>query len=471
MDSIAEFIARHCRALSLLVLVSAVIPACYLPYVTIDNSIEVWLDRDSPEYVAYRDFLQRYGSDEFITIGVESPEPFSTDFLDTQRRVSERLKAIEGVANVVSLADYYDAFRDVPSEWMGAELEDSFVRGLLLGADDKTAGILIWLTEREGPEARRRTVEAIEAAAAELRQAGFEPHFAGTPLMNVELDRASTRASSTFLPIAVCASVLILVLALRSAGGVLAPMCAVGVTVVWSVGILTWFGRSLNMVTMVLPSLLFVLALSNGIHIASRFAAHAAATATRADAVRATLRELIRPVFLTSLTTAVGFGSLMVSDMQPVADLGQFAAIGMLISLVSNLLVTPGVLSWCYCGAASRSSATPFIWLSRFGEAVALRKRAVPVLSVLIVLGCAASTLGIAVESNVLKFFPPRVAHRSGLSLHRLGTDGVVHPRGGDSDGPTARRFRTRRARITGRGGRGKARSGARRPLRRLPVP
>lgn len=406
MDRIAEFIARHCRVLSLLALVSAAIPACYLPHVTIDNSIEVWLDRDSPEYVHYREFLQRYGSDEFIIIGSEVSEPFSVEFLDTQRRVSEGLGDIDGVAKVLSLADSYDAFRGVPPEFMGEALGESLVRGLLLGADGDTGGILVWLTAQEGPEARRHTVTAIEAAADELRQAGFEPHLVGTPLMNVELDRASTRASVTFFPVAVLVSVLILVLALRSVGGVLAPMCAVGVTVLWTVGILTWSGRSLNMVTMVLPSLLFVLALSNGIHIASRFAAHAAATTSRRGALRATLHELIRPVVLTSLTTAVGFGSLSISDMQPVADLGRFAAIGMSISLVSNLFVTPGILSWCYRGTASRPPTTTFFGLSRLGAAVAFRKRTVPTLSLLVVLVCAMCTLGITVESNVLKFFP-----------------------------------------------------------------
>ena len=406
MDRIAGIITRHCRILSLLALLGAVIPACYLPYATIDNSIEVWLDRDSASFARYRDFLDRYGSDEFIIIGVESPAPLSNESLDLQRRMAQKLETIEGVARVVSLADYHDALQDAPFHLTDEGFGNSLVRGLFLGADGKSAGILVWLTEREGPVARRRTVKAIQAAAADFQNVGLVPHLAGTPLMNVELDRASTRASATFLPIAVLVSVAVLFFALRGLEGVLASMCAVAVTVVWTVGIMTWTGRSMNMVTVILPSLLFVLALSSSIHIASRFAVHAAHGATCEVALLATLRELIRPILLTSVTTSIGFGSLCISDMRPVADLRRFAAVGMLISLVANLLVVPGVLSWCYRGSVNPSRVGAFHWLGRVGAATAHRASMVVFLSTLVLLGCIAGAAGIGVESNVLKFFP-----------------------------------------------------------------
>ncbi|MBM4050578.1 MAG: hypothetical protein FJ279_36240, partial [Planctomycetes bacterium] len=210
----------------------------------------------------------------------------------------------------------------------------------------------------------------------------------------------------TFLPIAVTLSIVVLAVMLRSLAGVVATMCAVAITVVWTVGLLVMSGRTVNMVTVVLPALLFVLALSNGVHFASRFRAKRAALGDRDEALRATLRELLLPSLLTSATTAVGFGSLIISDMKPVTDFGIFAAIGMLTSLALNLLIVPGVLSLFHRGPGMAAQPSRPHWSGRAVAAMARHQRLVLAAAiVLLVLGGVAMTR-LTVESNVLKFFP-----------------------------------------------------------------
>ena len=98
----------------------------------------------------------------------------------------------------------------------------------------------------------------------------MQVHLAGTPLMNVALDRGSQEASRRILPAALAVSLVILAVVLRRVAGVVAVMGAVAVTTLWTIGLMVLAGRTFNMVTVTLPSLLTVLSLSAGIHIVLR---------------------------------------------------------------------------------------------------------------------------------------------------------------------------------------------------------
>jgi len=187
--------------------------------------------------------------------------------------------------------------------------------------------------------------------------------------------------------------------------GVIAVMGAVGVTTLWTVGLMVLAGRTFNMVTVTLPSLLMVLSLSAGIHIVLRIQSLLADAGDRRAAVRKTIRKVLPAILLSNITTAIGFGSLMMSDMRPVLDFGLFASLGMMLSFFFNATIVPGILSWLRPGAIT-VSARPTYWTARAGRAVASR-RLWFLASSLVVLGVSLLLMtGLRVESNVLKFFP-----------------------------------------------------------------
>ena len=231
MDRLADLIARKSGMLALIVLASVVVPLWFLPQLQIDNSIEVWLRRDSSEYQTYRQFLDRYGSEEFVVIGVEVAEPFAPEALRTQRALAEKLGKIEGVAEVLSLPGVARAlWGDNAADWPDRARGATFLNNLLLGPDGKTVGLFVWLDQLPGPDARRRTVESVEASVRGSASSDFRPHLAGTPVMNVALDRGSHRASGTFLPLAAVLCIVMLAVMLRNVSSVVASLAAVGVS-------------------------------------------------------------------------------------------------------------------------------------------------------------------------------------------------------------------------------------------------
>lgn len=405
MERLADFLASRSRILAVLVLASAILPALHVPGLRIDNSIEVWVRREGEALSRYREFLRRFGSDEFVVVALDMDEPFSEEGLAVQRDLASSLHRVRGVEDVQSLAELHDVIWAGNADWETEARRSPLVRDLLVGADGRTVGLLVQLGELVGPRARRRAVEEIEKITGRLRGSGITPHLAGTPVMNVTLDRSAEKAAATFMPVAVGIGIVVLGLVLRKVTAVIAVLLAVGTAVLWTMGLLEMTGHTLNMVLVALPTLLFVLGLSGGIHIASRHISLVDRTGQPRQALARALRELIRPTVFSGLTTAVGFGSLMVAEMAPVADLGLFAAAGLVSSLLCNLTVLPGVLS-LFSRRGGRDRLPHLYWIGSVGTAAACRP--VPFLGagLLLAVLCTAGMMRLRTEADVLAFFP-----------------------------------------------------------------
>lgn len=404
INKYSDFISRHCRLLAIIAIISVILPAYYLKNLKIDNSIEVWLRHDSKEYLTYQKFLKRYGNEEFIIVAAEEEDPYSLEYMEFQKKLSDKIRGINGVARVLDISDISRIMLQNPMVPENTIRKNDYLQDFIIGKDGKCIGTFIWLEGFDNPQERKKSVEAIEKVVNDLASDDFIPHLAGTPLMNIELDRGSQKASLSFLPIALGISILALALMLKKIKGVIAAMCSVTLTTVWTIGLMVMTGHTLNMVTVVLPSLLFVLSLSSSIHITSRFYMILSETGERVSALKETSRELIRPVFISSITTSVGFASLMVSDIQPISDFGKFAAIGMVLSFFFNMIVVTGVLSLLRStpGKLHNQKTVEF----KIGSYMIRHKWYVAFTSIVLLVFSVAAITKAKVESNVLKFFP-----------------------------------------------------------------
>lgn len=405
LKAIADRIARHCRLLAAVAILSVALPAWWLQDLETYNDIESWLLRDTPEYAEYEAFLDTFGSEEYVIAVATMDDPFSAEAIERQDRLARKLEDLDGVDGVLSIPRFARSVWSEGADWRAEAAETPFLRDLLLGRDGKTVGVLAWFRPIETKFDRRRTVEAIEAIAAAESGPGFELRLAGTPLVNVALNRTCVRDLTLLVPLALAVAVAVLVIIFRTVAQVLAPLLTILITVAWTAGLMAATGATLNMVTVTLPPLLTVLVLSNGIHLSSRFADHLAAYGDKREAARRTLRELVRPALLASVTTAAGCASLIVAEMQPVKEMGTFAAIGILIGLVMNLTIVPGVLATIPWKARPPSHRWKH-WSSRTGRAVTRHWRIVVPVSVAAVAACAFGISRITVEPHVLRFLP-----------------------------------------------------------------
>jgi len=409
------WLTRHIRLIGLLILVSTVVPLRLLPTARVDNSIEIWLAQDSPEYKAYQDFLNKYGNDEFVVIAGQTDQPLSTQALALQRQLTEKLMQIQQVDTVLTLADLAEYLSRRYPDWQRRLESEPLFQNLLLGTDDHDFGIIAVLKRYDRPVERRATVEKIEAAVASVRKEGIALYLAGAPIVNTALDRGSQAAARTILPAAIVVSLILLGLILRSIGSVAAVLCSVSVTVIWTAGLMILAGRTFNMVTVVLPSLLFVLSLAGGVHVTVRYQTLWGAVGKVRRALGDTLAQTVKPVTLSALTTGIGFLSLRMSSMQPVIDFGTFTALGTLLSLVCTLTVLPALLS--IMPVHIMTAAPAHHWTARWAAFAARHARLTIAAAIAALVICTTLAARVRAEVDVARFFGPQAPVRKSANF------------------------------------------------------
>lgn len=436
MARFIRFIFRHRAMLIVLSVGALIVPVWAVRFARIDNSIEVWMSRQSAAYQRYEDFRRRYGSDEMIVIGVPMPAPLSAEAVKSQRELASALRQIKGIRDVTSLPDVYAAVvarspndgRDLPKHPM--------IRNLLLSEDGGTIGMVAWLDRMTGPDARREVVDAVQQATALLISQGYQVHLVGTPVLNVALDRASIHEATRLMPVAAALSIGMLVVLFRSVIAPLPCLLATASTLLWTVAAMVMSGTTLNLITVTLPALLVVLSIAPGMHMTVRYHSHLATGQPCEMAMEQTLSELFMPLVLTTLTTAIGFASLMITDMQPVFEAGVFAMVGVLLSLLFSLTMVPGLLMLLpvrQSSGWSSGSIRPH-WTTSAGKFMASRHRGVVISSLLIVPALGLIVRSIRTETNVLSFLPTnskvaqdyRLVSESLTGLYTLELDAAV---------------------------------------------
>jgi predicted RND superfamily exporter protein len=403
---------RWIAAVVALAITAVALPA--LRGVRVDNSLEVWMDHEGEPYQRYQEFLERFGSEEFILLiytPPEPPTPIDLPFLERLTDLTLDLEDIAGVGDVQCLSRIYARFFALEGiEAFRRDLAASpFYRNFLLSADGRSAAVWMQL-ELHDPTARRRIVEAVEAVIA-TDPLGRPIALAGSPVINTALDRYSQRASRVFFPPVFLISGLLLWALYRRWRAVLLPFVVVGVGIAWTMALLTVTGHTLNLLTVALPPIVWVLGLSTSIHLLSKVQRLLGDGVEMEAAVRATLADLTRPCLFSAVTTALGFGSLAVAELAPVREMGTFAAFGVLACLASSLCLFP-VLASFFLAPSRIPGERAGGWAlapPRFERHLARLACHHP-LWVLAVAAVVTACLGVAVskiqvESNVLKFF------------------------------------------------------------------
>jgi len=113
----------------------------------------------------------------------------------------------------------------------------------------------------------------------------------------------------------------------------------------WTFGLIFGLGREVDIVSVLVPIFVIVMGSADGLHFVTHFQDASERTEDRVERVESTLRQVGIPMILTSISTAAGFLSLLVTDVQPIRELGVFTAIGIGFAGVISFFFLPALLS------------------------------------------------------------------------------------------------------------------------------
>ncbi|MFK8045382.1 MAG: RND family transporter [Crocinitomicaceae bacterium] len=132
--------------------------------------------------------------------------------------------------------------------------------------------------------------------------------------------------------------------AFKSWWGIWLPMIIVTASMLWIIGFMGAISQPINIVLTVLPSIMFVVAMSDVIHLVSKYIDELRAGKSQNEAVKTAYKEVGFATLLTSVTTAIGFLSLLTVPMGAIRVFGIFTAIGVLFAFILAYTVLPSLL-------------------------------------------------------------------------------------------------------------------------------
>jgi len=397
--------ARLCLLLT--VLLTAVAP-WGIPRLQLDNGIERWVT--SKDAAAnFLAFQQDFGGEDFLLLAYTGGPLFDEDALDLQRKVAEAIEALPGVSSVQSLPTLFrDQFGAESGEELEAEVASSpFYDGAIIAADREMAGIIIGSMTAESAEARHEFIAAIRRAANPLLENGWQTYLVGPAALNATLDDASQSESRRLLPVAMAASCGLLLVLLRSAKKTVVVALVAALSLANTLGLMGWLDLSMNMVTVALPPVLWVLSTAYTVHVLRYFDRARACENAPADARENALAQAARPSLLAALTTALGFLALVTGEMVPVQELGFAAAMGIPVAFVVTFGVTPLLLPWLWNAHAIPETPEAHKESSFILTAPLRWSRRIVLGAALAAILCAALTTQVKQESNPLTFLRP----------------------------------------------------------------
>ena len=223
-------------------------------------------------------------------------------------------------------------------------LENDLFRNSFFSEDGRRTGIFVELAmDEDDSENLYSTYIALERIFEE--NPGIDKHYiAGFPIVAATLRTVIDQDTKRFFPFVALLAVFFLWLTFRRPSGVAVPMLVVGFSILFTLAIMVVFEVPLNTITSALPVFLISIGVADGIHMFSEYRENRIEGLPREKAVCLMLDKLALPVTMTSITTAVGFLSLTVSDIVPIFTFGIFVAVGTLLAMVLSLIFIPALL-------------------------------------------------------------------------------------------------------------------------------
>ncbi len=308
------------------------------------NRVEDWLPDSFEETKRLEWFNHHFFSDDLMMISWEGctlDDPRVADFAAELRKPVEASdgREISLWRQVITGTEALEQLRAAPLEMKAAEARDR-LDGWLLGPDKSTSGIIATFT-LEGWDERHSVKAHVEAAAARVPDLDVNSlRMAGGMLDSVEIDNASNRGlrSLALLSFLIC---FVLMFALFRSF-LLAAMVFLNAMFChqMSLAIVYYSGTQMDSVLLMVPVVVFVLAVSGGVHIANYYRDSVCHGGFDGAAFRA-VKDAIAPCRLASTTTALGLASLLVSFLVPVRNFGAFAAISVVLATVVLFILLP----------------------------------------------------------------------------------------------------------------------------------
>lgn len=259
----------------------------------------------------------------------------------------------EAVEDDLSVRDLVQDATDLKDDEIGRIRDIAMAEPLLLNRLVSSRGhttgvnVTVQLPGKNSMSETPEVVSYVRELAQKVRDEnpGMEVRLVGMVMMNNAFNEASQEDMQTLVPISFAIMLVSLAILLRGISGTLVTLLVIAFSVIVAMGIGGYIGFPITPPTASTPTIILTIAIANSVHILVTFLHGMRHGRSRHDAMVESLRVNLQPVFLTSLTTALGFLSMLFSEVPPFRHLGILVSIGVMASFILSVTFLPAVTS------------------------------------------------------------------------------------------------------------------------------
>jgi hypothetical protein len=359
---LTEFPTRRPRWIYAIVILLVAVTGALITQIRIDTDPENMLPSDQPERVFHNLVEDRFTLHDALVVGIVNENHphgiYNVDSLTALHTLSAQILELEGVVgpDLMSLAETDNISQAGPGtirfEWLMKEAPVTEQQALeirqkvarlplladtLVSGDGKAAAIYVPIRTKDlsHPLSQRIRVLADKIGSNDAY------HITGLPVAEDTFGHDMFVQMGISAPLAGLMIFLLMLYFFRSASLVLAPMLVAMATVVITMGLLIGSGFTVHIMSSMIPIFLMPIAVVDSVHIMSEFADRWRAESDPREVIGKVIGHLFTPMLYTSLTSAVGFLSLLLTPIPPVQVFGAFVAFGILLAFLLTVLLIP----------------------------------------------------------------------------------------------------------------------------------
>ncbi|WP_228761185.1 efflux RND transporter permease subunit [Vibrio gigantis] len=290
-------------------------------------------------------------------------------------------------------------------------LNEPLLKNALVSAsgDVTIVNVTVQLPEVDKTAEVQEVIAAINAMIGKYQDQypNVEFHKAGIIAMNNAFMTSAQEDSSTLVPLMLLVVLVFLTFMLRSFFSVVATLIVIISSIVATMGLSGWAGMFLSTATVNVPTLVLTLAVADCVHVIVTMRQAMQRGMEKAQAIQYSIKLNAMPILITSVTTAIGFLMMNMSDSPVLRDFGNLSALGVLIACFLSVTMLPALLKLL---PIKRLSVNPtaedkVTFMDKLGDFVVANRKALLPISTLVIVGAAALIPLNKVNDESVKYF------------------------------------------------------------------
>ena len=368
-NRIANFILKNrFFVLGLITLVTVYMGYYAATGLRMENKYGIVLPKDSPTTQNYNLFKERFGEDgSTFVIALQTDSLFTKENLLKWKTLGDSILQLDGVESVISEATLFNiknnktenkfeierifsdiTYQEKPIEQIKNEIKRNPLYNKVLYNDSTHVTLMmVAMDERYLTDLKKSgVIFDIQKLAEHFCGEMGEVHYAGLPYLRVILAKRINSEMYTFVAISMLVSSLLMYFFFRSVRAVLICMTVVGVSVIQAMGSIAIMGYSISIMMALIPPLMIVIGIPNCIYLYNKYHQELAQHGNKMKALNRVVSKTGIAMFLTNVTTALGFVTFLFTNSEKFYEFGMISTINIMLCYVVSLCLVPILASF-----------------------------------------------------------------------------------------------------------------------------